>query len=61
MSLPYTPYTDPPPNADLDEQFTLPETEAVGRNLTRNTTPGKDRNQNLHNLHNLDTAGLESL
>nr|XP_050030525.1 uncharacterized protein LOC126526712 [Dermacentor andersoni] len=48
------------PNPDLDQPFTKSEIVAALRNLTRNTTPGRDKINNK-TLRNLDDGATESL
>lgn len=48
------------PNPKMDEPFSIAEIEAAAYNLTRNTTPGRDKIPNKL-LRNLDHAVLENL
>lgn len=57
--LPHEPYMGGS-NQEMDAPFTIAEIEAVVQNLTRNTTPGKDKIPNKL-LRNLDTTALEAL
>lgn len=59
-NIPVHPSYTGQPNQELDAPFTIQEIEAVIRNLTRNTAPGRDQIPNKV-LRNLDPLTLDQL